>query len=88
MVKAFVEVVQDSDLGQVTRLTLRIRTLPSGQLMVEVHASPENARVIAAADDLISEQVDHIALRSGRYEIDGRTVLWCELAPPELPRRI
>jgi len=88
LAKAFVGAVQEHEPDSVTRMTLRLRALSTGRLVVELHDSSENAAWIAAADGLISEQVAHLALRSGRYEANGRTVLWCELARPDSSRWI
>ncbi|WP_067887111.1 hypothetical protein [Nocardia vaccinii] len=88
LVKAFVAAVADDDSSRITRLTLRLRALSAGRLVIEVHDSPENAHLISAADNLISAQVEHIAHHCGRHEHHGRTVLWCELARPELTRWI
>lgn len=88
LTKAFVGAIVEHEPDSITRMTLRLRTLSAGRLLVELHDSPENAPWIAGARDLISKQVGHIAVRSGRYEAAGRTVLWCELARPELSRWI
>ncbi|MQY19490.1 hypothetical protein [Nocardia macrotermitis] len=88
LVKAFVTAVAEDDPSRVTRLTLRLRALSAGRLVIEVHDSPENAHLISAADNLISTQVQHVAHLYGRHEHHGRTVLWCELARPELTRWI
>ncbi len=88
LVKAFVAAVADDDPSRVTRLTLRLRALSAGRLVIEIHDSPENAHLISAADNLISDQVEHIAHHCGRHEHHGRTVLWCELTRPELTRWI
>ena len=88
LVKAFVAAVADDDPSRVTRLTLRLRALSAGRLVIEIHDSPENAHLISAADNLISDQVGHIAHHCGRHEHHGRTVLWCELTRPELTRWI
>lgn len=88
LVKAFVTAVADDDPDRITRLTVRLRALSAGRLIIEVHDSPENAHLIAASENLISDQVQHTAHHYGRYTHQGRTVLWCELARPDLSRWI
>jgi hypothetical protein len=83
LTKTFIGAVQDHELTDPTRMTIRLRAISVNRLVVEIHDSPDNAAALAEADDLISECVEQVSVRSGIYRRDGRTTVWCELARPE-----
>ena len=83
LTKAFVSVVQASGPDEPTRMTVRLRAISTSRLVIEVHDSPDNAEIVAAADDLISDCVASTAIRCGLHRTKGRTAAWCELARPE-----
>lgn len=85
---AFVAAVAQAGVTDPTRMTLRLRAPAYRRLVIELRDGPDNAAVIAQAGSLITERVARIGVRSGRYCANGRTVLWCELARPELSRWI
>ncbi|MEU2034937.1 hypothetical protein [Nocardia amamiensis] len=80
---AFVAAIDEHPPANPTRMTLRLRAVSPSRLVVELHDSPENARIIGGAARLISECVERISVRYGRHSAGGRTVLWCELGRPE-----
>lgn len=88
LTKAFVAAAEDGDAAEPTRMTVRMRAISTTRLVLEIHDSPGNAEIIAAADQLISPCVTSIAVRSGQCRTDGRTTAWCELARPEFNRWI
>lgn len=84
----FVTAMAKAGVTTSTRMTLRLRAPADRRLLIELRDSAENAHVIEEAGDLITEQVERISVRSGQFRANGRTVLWCELARPELSRWI
>ncbi|WP_067670334.1 hypothetical protein [Nocardia miyunensis] len=88
LTKAFVSVVQAADAIEPTRMTVRVRAVSTSRLVLEVHDSPDNAEILSAADNLISERIRRTAIRCGLHRTNGRTTAWCELARPEFNRWI
>jgi hypothetical protein len=86
LAKAFVAAVEDAELPYPTRMTLRLRAASARRLVVELHDSFENAAVIADSGWLVSDCVERISVRCGQHSHNGRTVVWAELARPELDR--
>ncbi|MGF6887249.1 hypothetical protein ABIA39_004384 [Nocardia sp. GAS34] len=88
LTKAFVGTVQDCEPADPTAMTIRLRAISANRLVVEVHDSPGNAAVLGEAEELISECVQDVSVRSGVFRRHGRTTVWCELARPEGDRWI
>ncbi|WP_147289029.1 hypothetical protein [Nocardia mexicana] len=87
MTNCFVAALDACDLGYPTRMSVRLRAVSAGRLIVELHDSVENAAAIAGSGNLISKYVERISARCGQYRTGGRTVLWAELGRPELASR-
>ncbi|WP_157117352.1 hypothetical protein [Nocardia vaccinii] len=85
---SFVTAVTSSMLDHPTRMMLRLRAISAVRVVVELRDSPENAHVVAAAGPLITPCVEKISVRCGQHVVAGRTMLWAELARPELRRWI
>lgn len=85
---AFVTAVAAAEYSTPTRMVLRLRALSRRRLVVELRDSPGNADLIATSEYLLSTHLQRISVHSGRCCTAGRTVLWCELARPELSRWI
>ncbi|MFI9511243.1 hypothetical protein [Nocardia sp. NPDC052566] len=80
----FVTVLHQHELAVPTRMTIRIRALEGGHLVIEVHDSPENAHLFAQAGPLTTARIERLATRCGQCHNGGRTVVWCELAATDL----
>ncbi|WP_280385998.1 hypothetical protein [Nocardia wallacei] len=83
MANSFVAAIEECDLGYPTRMSIRLRAISAGRLIVELHDSVENSAAVAASGNLINERVERMSARSGQYRTGGRTVLWAELGRPE-----
>ena len=88
MTSMFVAAILRFDRTDPTRMTLRLRAVSSGRLVIELYDSPANDDIITDTPRLISEHLERLSVRCGRHRSGGRTVVWCEIGRPELSRWI
>ncbi|WP_196812169.1 hypothetical protein [Nocardia sp. CNY236] len=78
----FVTAIEAHRSAHPTRMTVCIRAV-GGRVVVELYDSPENAALAEDAGRSISEGLERIGVRHGRYRAGGHTVSWCEIGQPQ-----